>query len=483
MKNVSLTVKLLTGLLVIMTVGAAFGVFGVVSVLRNALEEEIGRKTSLFAQSGIRDIDRIIFHRIENLTIYAQDLAHEPVLLESNEEFAALGEQDAIDAYIVERDDAWKAAGATATPFMRALIENDLSEEIRDEFELRAFYEAKYGHPLFNEVFVTNRYGANAAQSARTSDYYQADEAWWQGAAERGIFVGDVVFDESAEVFAIELAARVESERGEFLGVVKSLLNIEDVIDVARELADLQRAFGTSAHLELLTADGRAFFSSNKESEFFEDMSDTPLWRRVAAYIEGAPGALPYFVGPGDEEGEGEEFFVFARSEGYRDFAGLGWIILLEQETDQIFASVSRATYAMGAAIGAFILIVLLASWLFLERAVVAPVRKLTDIAERIAGGDADAKAPADAGGEFGVLGGAFNVMTEKLRGYYRDLEREVKERTDELASAKKAQEEKIIELERVNRIMVDRELEMADLKRALERQTNAGAHTPPRKP
>lgn len=428
--NLSLAPKLIGGLLVIVVVGVAAGTFGMTSVLERALEEEIGKETSIFAESAIRDIDRIIFHRIESLQIYSRDLAEEPILHASNEAFAAFDDEEERAAYIATQDAAWVAAAGSAHRFADALTENELSKEIDEEFVLRGFYQEKYGHQLFNEVFVTNRYGATVAQVMRPSDYYQADEVWWQVAVAEGLYVGDVAFDESAGSFSIELAVRIESLEGEFLGVVKALLNIDDLIAVAEEIAVLQRTFGASAHLELITKDGRAIYSSIGESDFLEDISGDLVWQRIGAHVQGMP---TYFQAPGDEEGEEEEFFVFARSEGYRNFSGLGWVMLLEQEVDELFRPVRDAMITVIVSTVVFLLILALVSSWFLNRSIIMPVRKLTAVAERITGGDLTARAPVRSHDELGKLGSAFNVMTAKLHDYQQSLEKKVKERTAKL--------------------------------------------------
>lgn len=60
------------------------------------------------------------------------------------------------------------------TPFMQLLINNELSGNLREKFI--GFGEKEYGCRVFSEIIITNKYGANAAQTEKTTDYYQADE-------------------------------------------------------------------------------------------------------------------------------------------------------------------------------------------------------------------------------------------------------------------------------------------------------------------
>ena len=51
------------------------------------------------------------------------------------------------------------------------------------------FYEEIYSHKVYGEVFITNKHGANIAQTGKTSDYRQDDEEWWQSAKNDGFYV------------------------------------------------------------------------------------------------------------------------------------------------------------------------------------------------------------------------------------------------------------------------------------------------------
>ena len=106
---------------------------------------------------------------------------------------------------------------------MQELIDNGLSKRLKEKID---FYEKKYGYRIFGEVFITNKYGANVAQTGKTTDYRQDDEKWWQVAKDKGLYVEDVEYDESADVYSIDIGIRVEDLKGNFLGVIKVVLNI-----------------------------------------------------------------------------------------------------------------------------------------------------------------------------------------------------------------------------------------------------------------
>jgi len=59
-----------------------------------------------------------------------------------------------------------------------------------------------------------------------------------------------------------------------------------------------------------------------------------------------------------------------------------------------------------------------------LRRSIVGPVQRLTDVAGRIAAGDIEARAPAEARDEIGMLAENFNSMTARLAQTIKRLRR-----------------------------------------------------------
>lgn len=123
-------------------------------------------------------------------------------------------------------------------------------------------------------------------------------------------------------------------------------------------------------------------------------------------------------------------------------------------------------------------ILVALAGWLvasaalyFIVRQAMRPLDGLVQDTRIIAAGKLDHRIKAK-GGEFGYLATAFNNMAGELQGQYRELEEKVQERTAELEKAstqlaieKKNALDKAEELERMNAVMIGRELKMVGLK------------------
>jgi methyl-accepting chemotaxis protein len=99
----------------------------------------------------------------------------------------------------------------------------------------------------------------------------------------------------------------------------------------------------------------------------------------------------------------------------------------------------------------------------YLSKRIIKPVIDLRDAVVEITNGKLDTTISISATNEIGQLSQAFNIMTEKLRESYRWLETKVEQKTSELTS-------NIKELEQTNKLMVDRELKMIEMKKEMER-------------
>ena len=85
---------------------------------------------------------------------------------------------------IEQLDDQWQIADANNNNddmLVANVLHNELASELLQ-------FQGKF--PENVEVFLTNQQGIDIAATNRPSDYYQADEEWWQTAYQKGLFMG-----------------------------------------------------------------------------------------------------------------------------------------------------------------------------------------------------------------------------------------------------------------------------------------------------
>lgn len=126
-----------------------------------------------------------------------------------------------------------------------------------------------------------------------------------------------------------------------------------------------------------------------------------------------------------------------------------GAIIAARNQTQQQIRSATQTA----AIILIILLIMAIAVSLGLGQIIAAPIRRLTQVATQIAGGDLSVQADATTRDEIGTLAYSFNTMTSRLRQTLDGLERMVEERTVELLSANEKNEHRAKQFESIAQV------------------------------
>ncbi len=400
--------KLTLGYIGLALLIASLGYFGLYTA-KTTLKKTIGENTADFAEQVLDKVQRSISNRIENIQAHATN----PVLIEfassSNAQFENMSDTN---DYIEQIEREWTSDGNESTPIMKELTTNELTERLKI---LRSFYENKHGYPLFPEIFITNRFGANIAQTNKTTDYYQANEQWWQIARKDGLFVDDVNCDESSNTFSIDIGVRIDDAKGNFLGVIKTVLNIREIINNIEEAKEVAKY--KSLQLTLIDQNARIIYSTRPYKIFQDDGYE--LANRFGHPDQ--PKHKLYAIG--QKAGEKEMLFAHAHSKH-----GPNWRLLAETETAEIFAPIADLRHTMLLAGITIIALALLASSVT-YRCVVIPIAELQDATVQIAAGNLDTNLTTTSNDEIGHLARSFQKMAHKLKKTIAELNDEITER------------------------------------------------------
>ncbi|MDD9952718.1 MAG: sensor histidine kinase [Candidatus Woesearchaeota archaeon] len=408
-------------------------VAGYLSIMKSevVLEEAIGRDFFVLSKETMNKIDRSIYNRMEEFAIYARQPEVLSALRSSNENFTSLEDPA---AYIQEQDVRWRALPANeSNELMDTLLRHELSLSLRDRLR---FYKALYGYQVYGEVFLTNAYGANVAQTGRTSDYKQDDEEWWQQSVSEGAHISDFSFDESAGVHSVSISYRIDDTDDTFLGVMKVVVNIEEVTTVLEQLIAQKRKVGfDTIEFQLLSRDGSIIYNSDGENTI-HDRHQRGDWRENNYNIHR------------DHDGA-EKLVTYSDSEGINQFPGLGWSLILSIETNDIFAPIKKihrdAFFFSLSTAALAILIAIVLSNSFSQR-----ITRLQKVANQIGKGNFDVAIDVSSEDEIGRLADSLRHMRvhlqeskKKLSNFNEHLEVKVRERTNEVEKEK----EKVSEL------------------------------------
>ncbi|TES89406.1 MAG: hypothetical protein E3J88_05940, partial [Anaerolineales bacterium] len=168
------------------------------------LTEQETEALSAISHQRADGYNEMLMGRVSAMVGFAAALDHQDNLVSQNESYT--GSQTFIESQILRLDEQWREAGENNT-FVLGVLQNELADETT--YFLDTF------NTYFVETFITDRYGANVAAAARTSDYYQADEGWWQSAYNDGkgaVYIGEIEYDESSGVWGFNMAVPIYSE-------------------------------------------------------------------------------------------------------------------------------------------------------------------------------------------------------------------------------------------------------------------------------
>ena len=188
---------------------------------------------------------------------------------------------------------------------------------------------------VYREVLVTDRQGRLVAASNATTDFDQADEAWWLNAFDEGrgrISVSDVRRDESAHVYAFEIAVPVlRPDDSTVAGVMKI---VADSREMLAGIAGLE--LGATGEAMLVRADGSIVFSRRpySEGDRFFAAGQLQTYMNERASRKEAFDTVSYEA----QTSDGGRLVAVAPSQLSRSYPELGWLMAVSMDIDELSA-------------------------------------------------------------------------------------------------------------------------------------------------
>ncbi|MEK0366246.1 MAG: sensor histidine kinase, partial [Nitrosopumilus sp.] len=388
-----------------------------ITASQDFIQQSVGQSSVLLAEDTAKSIEFRVSIKIDKLIDFSKTEVVQKALLESNLEF---GELEDIQGYITQQEDDWRSVPKkTITPFMQSLISNELSEDIRKNFVDKINPET--GHSVFAEVFITNEYGANVAQSGKTTDYRQDDEDWWQKAKVNGISIGKAEYDESAEADIIPIGIRITDEDGNFVGVLKAPLSIISII----QEAEISPRYDETTQVNIVTGDGNLIYST-EAFRFNEDVSDHSFFDKLQSGQQQG-----FFVDDGESK---KELFAYIRPSNLQVLGEQDWIIVISHEIGEVGILSGMLTLQNNLII-AFVIILAIAIGLgiIFSRDISVPITKLAYLAKEIGKENFDVEVNIRGKGEIIQLIKNMQNMGTKLKNAKKHKEEFISMITHEL--------------------------------------------------
>lgn len=190
--------------------------------------------------------------------------------------------------------------------------------------------------PIYREVLLTDRAGRLIAASNLTTDYFQADEAWWQTAFDNGrgrVSVSDVRRDESARVYAFEIAVPVHAPDSEELAGILKI--VADSREMLMGVAGLE--LGDTSEAALVRPDGSIVFRRRQHGEDDRVLAADLLRERLQtrATLQQAPAPFTYEAQTVDGT---RRVVAIAPSQLVQSYPELPWLMAVSMDVAEMNA-------------------------------------------------------------------------------------------------------------------------------------------------
>jgi len=376
---------------------------------RTALTREVGAGLKRLVESQALVVGNLLDRQVDALQTLALNRNLQDSVNALNSVYLN-NEPDAIQAKLEDLDRDWQAADAD-DPLIRSRINNLLSQ-----VELAQF---KANFPDHVEVFITDRYGAVVAATGRTSDYYQADEAWWQAAYNNGqgaVYIGSPEFDESTQTLGSIIAVPLYAHDSDsVVGILRSTYNVVPLLN-ALSVAEP----GETGKVELYLPGGMELKPGFDQPQPADELDFKTL--NNVDYVELIHNDISAFASAAPVTDITNDPLI----------ASLGWILVISQDQEEILAPVKTQEQLIQL-LGLSIIAISGAAAAGLAYFLARPILRLTDTAQQVAGGNLAAQATTETNDEIGTLATVFNSMTNRLRQTIDTLEEQVTDRTRQL--------------------------------------------------
>ena len=214
----SLRTKLVSGAIALVVITVLFTTIFVNSFMRATLTEQLNEKFQLVGQSQASAVVEILTRQVEIMETLSLDSGLRTLAVGRNGGYSLNPEVNV--ARVLDIDERWTS-------------DTELQEYLTSNTTAIILKSVQERFPSHAEMFMTDNIGAIVGATNVTSDYYQADEDWWQQAYNEGqgnIYIGEPAFDESRGVLAINIAVPMFDAAGEeFLGVLRTTYVVEEL--------------------------------------------------------------------------------------------------------------------------------------------------------------------------------------------------------------------------------------------------------------
>jgi methyl-accepting chemotaxis protein len=252
-------------------------------------------------------------------------------------------------------------------------------------------------YPFMYLVFTIGPNGMNIARNDNQPVVSYADRQYYKDIMAGKALSWQTVIGRTSKLPALIMAVPIR-DGNRLVGVLAAAMTVEDI---SKKTATWK--MGATGFAFLLDEQGNVVSHPKQQyAENRENLNNTPL---ISAFRKrGWTSITTPFAGE-----NGQTAIGHARSNSY------GWVLALQQDENEIFETLNIIQNFALTLLAVTVLLVVAIAW-FSARALVTPIMKLTDAAERMSLGELNVKIDVKSRDEIGLLAQAIGRMQTSLR-------------------------------------------------------------------
>ncbi|MGN6346568.1 MAG: sensor histidine kinase, partial [Candidatus Nitrosocosmicus sp.] len=266
-------------------------------------------------------------------------------------------------------------------------------------------------------------------------------------------------FTKSLNQYVIQFSAPIYGKNKEFQGVVVANYPINKINDIFNKIISPRNQIEINSNpikLDLISNNGTIIYSNydrksilHTKPEIQQLISKHMIQSNLNLINNNIDNSIL----------NGTDLFVSAsQGDGYLDYKGSGWILILRENTGVVFSDVqnivNQSIFASTIIIIISIMIILL-----IARNISTPISKLMKKVIELGKGDYYSKIEINSSDEIGELARQFDLMRQELNKVNSNLNKLVEERTSELKNANEVLKSKEDNLRKLNKELINADL------------------------
>lgn len=355
-------------------------------------------------------VSKLLTEKAQRALSIAQSSVISEELIKRNEFLGGMDDQ-AREKKIGSLDNLWIETKDENDPFIQGYLDNPVADYFH---RLEVAVEGEYG-----EIFLTDKYGALVASTAKLTTLAHAHKYWWQGSYNEGsgrVFFDDRGYDDSVGDYVLGIVVPVRRNE-EIIGILKCNFMVLGAIS-----SIIENFKNEGITIGLARSGGQILYESGLQplqaqvpekliEKFVEPNSGSIVLERKSGDVLTAYSPIPLTLGSNNHEFGGSAQSIDHRH-GNR---GESWYIYLSKDFEAVYALARERTNTIMMTGLALIMIMAVVS-IILGYILTKPINKLALVTKKIGDGDLNVSEIPDSKDEIGQLGKSIKNMADSLK-------------------------------------------------------------------